>query len=271
MKIIKRFKCIIVLAFTTYIIVFNPAGWANADIVYPEGSNYVEIRGSVQSSDPYGYNYDKQDSGVIQEEKKATWSGEISGSWWNYYPYEASLTVSASLYSGSIKIDAEASGQNTHAGGYAYLMETAYIVWPDTYTQPFDAWILWDVFGNLTGGYAEASLNGALGGPSYINYTNTITDDLADGVSALSMKFVVDPTNPEHHYLSMIAHMTATAVNGRADFGHTGLLSISLPDDCSFESASGVFLTENVPIPGALWLLGSGLISIVGIRRKFRN
>jgi hypothetical protein len=26
-----------------------------------------------------------------------------------------------------------------------------------------------------------------------------------------------------------------------------------------------------VPIPGALWLLGSGLISIVGIRRKFRK
>ena len=30
-------------------------------------------------------------------------------------------------------------------------------------------------------------------------------------------------------------------------------------------------LTGTVPIPGALWLLGSGLIGIVGIRRKFKN
>jgi len=28
---------------------------------------------------------------------------------------------------------------------------------------------------------------------------------------------------------------------------------------------------SSVPIPGALWLLGSGLIGIVGIRRKFKN
>ena len=33
-----------------------------------------------------------------------------------------------------------------------------------------------------------------------------------------------------------------------------------------------IVLTENpVPVPGAIWLLGSGLIGIVGIRKKFKN
>lgn len=36
-------------------------------------------------------------------------------------------------------------------------------------------------------------------------------------------------------------------------------------------STWAVFNTSAVPIPGAVWLLGSGLIGIVGIRRKIRN
>jgi len=31
------------------------------------------------------------------------------------------------------------------------------------------------------------------------------------------------------------------------------------------------FYGNPVPIPGAIWLLGSGLIGIIGIRRKFKN
>jgi len=33
----------------------------------------------------------------------------------------------------------------------------------------------------------------------------------------------------------------------------------------------GVWVTTAVPIPGAIWLLGSGLIGIVGVRRKFKK
>ena len=270
MKTVARSKCTIALALMSLIIIISLTDPALAAVVYPPDSHFVEISGTVHSSNPYGQAHEKI-LNATRNDEKAEWSEEISGIWWYTYPYEASLTISASLHSGSIKIDAEASGLNTYAGGYAFLMETVYIVWPENYTQPFDAWIWWDVFGNLTSGYAEASLNGALGGPSYMNYTNTITDDLTDGVSALSMKFVVDPTNPEHHYLSMLAHMTATAVNGRADFGHTGLLNITLPDECSFESASGVFLSEQVPIPGAVWLLGSGLLGLIGLKRKLKK
>lgn len=40
-------------------------------------------------------------------------------------------------------------------------------------------------------------------------------------------------------------------------------------------SISGIqtvtILSQTVPVPGALWLLGSGLIGVVGLRRKFSN
>ena len=41
--------------------------------------------------------------------------------------------------------------------------------------------------------------------------------------------------------------------------------------DPVFTADSLTLVTSNVPIPSALWLLGSGLIGIVGIRRKFKN
>jgi hypothetical protein len=38
---------------------------------------------------------------------------------------------------------------------------------------------------------------------------------------------------------------------------------------------AGYFLVRNsaapVPIPGAVWLLGSGLIGLIGIRRRFKK
>ena len=37
------------------------------------------------------------------------------------------------------------------------------------------------------------------------------------------------------------------------------------------ESASGTIHSAPIPIPGAVWLLGSGLIGIVGIRKKFKK
>jgi len=34
---------------------------------------------------------------------------------------------------------------------------------------------------------------------------------------------------------------------------------------------TGAWVTSNAPLPGAVWLLGSGLIGIVGIRRKIKQ
>lgn len=58
-----------------------------------------------------------------------------------------------------------------------------------------------------------------------------------------------------------------------ADFYHTASFSFDLPDNVTFESASGKFLTESnppsgVPVPAAAWLFGSALLGFVGIKRR---
>jgi hypothetical protein len=77
--------------------------------------------------------------------------------------------------------------------------------------------------------------------------------------------------------LTVLGNLSVSVRNGSANFSNTGAFTISYPDGLPegtiFETSSGVFLTETsqVPIPGAIWLLGSGLMFIAGIRRKFKK
>ena len=47
-------------------------------------------------------------------------------------------------------------------------------------------------------------------------------------------------------------------------------LSLHLPSGVTYTSASGVFLTSPVPLPSAVWLLGSGMIGLLFIARRHR-
>ena len=55
---------------------------------------------------------------------------------------------------------------------------------------------------------------------------------------------------------------------GQFDASNTAVISIDVPEGIGFTSESGVFLTSPVPVPSTLWLLGSGIIGLIGIRRK---
>lgn len=57
-----------------------------------------------------------------------------------------------------------------------------------------------------------------------------------------------------------------------ADFSNTAIVQVFLPEGATFTSDSGVFLTQTtpIPLPGAVWLLGSGLLGLAGWR-KFRK
>ena len=47
--------------------------------------------------------------------------------------------------------------------------------------------------------------------------------------------------------------------------------SAEIPSSIIGQDVSSDFIQSPVPVPGALWLLGSGLIGLAGIRRKFKR
>lgn len=55
------------------------------------------------------------------------------------------------------------------------------------------------------------------------------------------------------------------------DFSSTASIEyLTLPEGASLQAASGTdYIGATIPTPSAIWLLGSGLIGIVGFRRKF--
>ncbi|WP_372683416.1 hypothetical protein [Desulfosarcina sp.] len=56
---------------------------------------------------------------------------------------------------------------------------------------------------------------------------------------------------------------------GPADFSNTASIRLDLPEGATFESASGVFLSEAAPVPisATLILFGTGIIGLAGIRK----
>ena len=80
---------------------------------------------------------------------------------------------------------------------------------------------------------------------------------LADGSAAVPFE------------VTLTAFVSAPTEGGRsfADFSHTARLSIESP--VPFTSASGVLLTQAVPLPLGVWLLGSGMLALqISSRRR---
>lgn len=84
---------------------------------------------------------------------------------------------------------------------------------------------------------------------------------------------VVRTVSSSNPFLIFTSELNVRAINNATvDLSDTALLSIRLPDGYTFESASGVLLTEppgdgaSVPEPGSLLLTGTSLFTFVGVR-----
>jgi hypothetical protein len=243
--------------------------------------------------------------------RMATTSYSLSGSYnywvaspgfaWVEYDGNASAGVFAST--GKLRVSANSSGGayydfgggpveiNSWGAAFSASAELLDTLHFSGATEPFPVELEWVVDGFLSpnGVGGSTMINYAIGGPdAFITGTNSPTewsDDISDGAATLSRTIWMDPSagppswlinlNPSARWdpldLSIRGSLSVTVYEGYANFMNTGQFSITVPEGITFESASGVFLTETsqVPIPGAIWLLGTGLVGILGFRKKF--
>jgi len=129
-------------------------------------------------------------------------------------------------------------------------------------------------FGDGSGGYSLTQNDFALGSVS-IYGTTTVHSSALNAVSyRLEIPVVLTSSSASFYFQSLLRAYPYGAP-ATVDFGHTGQMSLALPEGYSFTSASGVFLSEApaVPLPAAAWLFASGILALgqLGRRRKRFN
>lgn len=219
---------------------------------------FIEAAGWATTFD--GNHKDKLDNQyLVNAETFFTWSGHIDGS-----GFDASVSITADIATGTLKAFATATGTSS-ATAYIRFGDIIFLHWPEGLTESFPVTISYDVKGTFTGystgliSRVQAKKGGIYGSWDYI-------DSLTDGESHWTETLSINPQNPLEGILAVCASMELNSVSyGTADFSDSGIFSLTLPEDVTFTSQSGVFLT--VPIPGAFWLLGSGLLGLAGLRK----
>jgi hypothetical protein len=117
---------------------------------------------------------------------------------------------------------------------------------------------------NLSGNGYDMLMNGAGTSPGQYNGFNVV--DSANGEGNLGVFGDADPTND-----SITMYLVGYQ---RLSFGDTGgSLTNGLMSGVNYLAtitleADGTLTISNVPVPGAIWLLGSGLLGLLGLRRR---
>ena len=203
--------------------------------------------------------------------------------WTDFYGYTqyGSAFGSFDLATGELKFTAEAQGVDGDVYADLYVSETIFPEWVSG-EGTMDITVKYTVTGTYQVAGAPGTMQnlvlqalfsagvGELAAPWQGIYDQY---NLTDGIEAFSTILHFDPSLDTSIVIGTRARARLDPFNGvqaLADFSQTGIIELELPEGAAFTSASGVFLTGNVvPIPSAVWLLGSGLIGLAGIRRRF--
>lgn len=210
----------------------------------------------------------------------------------------------ANLATGVLGVQANCCDYNAHndpssgeASATAKFTDTVTLVLPNGYTASTIPFVTFDLtLSGASEGISAPTLDAAhpsatikdflqvtpgSGGISGCQSTDP-TDDCGGPNSPLnlSITFTNISTSDLNFTLTALLQATATGFDpfagatvtgsGFADALDPGQLSIDLPQGFGFTSGSGVLLTQaaTVPEPSTLMLLGSGLVTIVFVRRR---
>lgn len=230
--------------------------------------------------------------------KEPQWGGALA----------AKSSASYSLMTGEVKFLAGAMGYMADAFTGFSMKDKIYPVWDVSgRADPIQIQVIWSVEGSYDvyswydpSGSVMWSWDGELwikGGQPfnysayasfYYNVDGGYTYstpwsqfNLLDGHESWTQTFMFDPT--ANSYITIGESLgawfqTFNSQKAVADFSNTGTIQVILPEGAHFTSESGVFLTgenggnggENpVPVPLTVILLGSGLVGLFAVRRRF--
>ncbi len=159
------------------------------------------------------------------------------------YTYTGSTTESFTLnpeLTGSVNNPAESSGIGLFAEICIYGV--------DSFEHYTDRGSLGEIGAELIHDTAETFLS--------------ITETTTDGSKSGSIVFDLDPG--QSFYLW--AELNAIAINSSSSADAYNTLNLTFDDTTNLELGATV-----VPIPGAIWLLGSGLVGLIGFARRRSN
>lgn len=191
-------------------------------------------------------------------------------------PMSAYASGSFNVSSGVVKFMLQAQGKYSHAGAQIYITEQIFPEWEVAGADEImNIQLSWSMNGVYTpnGGLLNLGLSSVCGwgvdepaSPGSLDQYN-----LTDGAEAWIQNVQFNPATDSYLEFGMWinAWIEPFSQIATADFSSTGYMEITMPEGASFTSSSGVFLTGSpVPVPGAVWLLGSGLLGLLGLTRR---
>jgi hypothetical protein len=132
--------------------------------------------------------------------------------------------------------------------------------WYDSdYVTSFDITLTGD--GDNTDGYP---INVFLGFDGHSSYTEVASHDVEQGIPFTLILDIDD--NALWYNGTKVGSLSNVSLG---DFDGKGSFSVGYA--CHFWHRSTELDISQVPIPGAVWLLGSGLVGLVGLRKKFNK